>query len=112
VSYDVDIGGESFNYTYNVSRLFHDHIKGDAATGIQALDGLTGKRAAQLISAAFAEIDRKVMNLWDRDAVGEPRFCALYDAANGWGSAVGGILFLASIMGACTRHPRAIVRVS
>ena len=46
------------------------------------------------------------------DDVGEPNFCAAYDASNGWGSAVGGLIFLAEILAACAEFQRKKVRVS
>ena len=108
MSYDVDIADECFNYTYNVSALFYDHMEG----GINSLNGLTGRKACERIGQCFAHISDTKNNLWNSKDVGEPKFCAKYDAPNGWGSAVGGLLFLANIMAACDRHPRSIVRVS
>lgn len=108
MSYDVSIGSDSFNYTYNVSSLFCDHMEG----GLRSLNGLTGRQACEVIAGAFDALHDKKMRLWRHDDVGEPRFCAEYDSKNGWGSAVGGILFLAQIFAACHRNPRKIVRVS
>lgn len=108
MSYDVVIGGEWFNYTYNVGRLFGDHIEG----GLQALDGLTGKQAVRVLSDAFDAIDLSVLSHWSHGDVGEPKFCKIYDAPNGWGSAVGGLVFLSRIMAACAKHPRHKVRVA
>lgn len=107
VSYDVSIGDESFNYTFNVSALFYDHMNG----GIRSLDGLTGKAACEVLSKAFLAINQTKMDLWSRDHVGEPRFCAKYDSPNGWGSAVGAILFLVEVFDACRRNPRKRLRV-
>lgn len=108
MSYDVTIGQDSFNYTYNVAKLFHDHMDG----GIQSLDGLTGKIAVDQMSSAFDRIHRTYVNDWKGDVVGNPDFCARYDAPNGWGSTVGGLIFLAQILGACARNPRKKVHVS
>ena len=113
MSYDVSIGKDSFNYTYNVSQLFYDHIpeiEGDRG-GLGRLDGKTGKQAFEILADAFERIHTTKLDLWERDAVGEPRFCARYDAPNGWGSAVGALIFLAQIMAACARNPRGKVRV-
>jgi hypothetical protein len=112
MSYDVSIGDESFNYTSNVSQLFYDHIpKERSVGGIHELDGLTGAAAARLLGETFERISQTRLLLWTND-VGEPAFCKKYDNANGWGSAIGGILFLANIMGACVANPRSRVRVS
>lgn len=113
MSYDIDIGCKSFNYTSNVSRLFYDHIPatGSCRGGLHALHGLTGKQAQPILSEAFERIHDTHMQLWDGHAVGEPEFCERYDPANGWGSAVGGLIFLARIMAACAQCPRCKVRV-
>lgn len=108
MSYDVSIGDDSFNYTYNVSALFHDHIDG----GLKSLDGLTGKKSAEVLGEAFDRIHSTLLSVWVRDEVGEPLFCARYDSTNGWGSTVGALIFLAQIMAACHRNPRKKVRVS
>lgn len=108
MSYDVDIGPDSFNYTYNVAPLFHKHING----GLQSLSGMTGKQAFAVLRTAFDSIDREALVLWSEGKVGEPEFCARYDAPNGWGSTVGALMFLARIMGACAANPRCKVRVT
>lgn len=107
MSYDVGIGDQWFNYTYNVSRLFHDHMDG----GLAGLAGLTGRQAFRVLSDAFDAINRTRIDCWSESAVGEPQFCAKYDAPNGWGSAVGGLIFLALVMAACAQNPRTIVKV-
>ena len=115
MSYDISVGGEDFNYTYNVFALFYDHfprVDEIKRGGLNMLHGMTGKRAAEAISDAFNAINRTRHLLWESGAIGEPYFCAKYDAKNSWGSAVGALIFLAMIMAACHRHPRAIVRVS
>lgn len=113
MSYDIYIAGEDFNVTFNISRLFYDHIP-DAGKrgGLHELNGLTGKQAVEVLSDAFDRIDRTRCNLWSHSEVGDRRFCAQYDAPNGWGSTVGGLVFLARLMGACARNPRSRVRVS
>jgi len=107
MSYDVSIGSAWFNYTYNVSALFYDHMDG----GISGLNGLTGKQAGDKIAEAFTRLDRTRQDLWVVDAVGEPKFSAKYDAPNGWGSPIGGLMFLANIMAACYSNPRKKVHV-
>jgi hypothetical protein len=107
MSYDVYIGDRSFNYTSNVSKLFYDHIP----DGIHALHGLTGKQAVEVLDGAFNRLNRTRIDLWREHDVGEPRFCAKYDAPNGWGSALGAIVFLAEILAACAQNPRKKVRV-
>lgn len=113
MGYDVSIGDASLNYTSNVAALFYDHIPATEANrgGLHELHGKTGKQAAAILAEAWERIWRTKHDLWETDAVGEPEFCARYDAPNGWGSTVGGLIFLAQIMGACSANPRKIVQV-
>lgn len=110
MSYDVSIGDEWFNYTWNVSPLFYDHIPApdqETRGGINRLDGLTGRQAAGVISEAFERIHS---TLCRGDSVRS--FRSKYDAENGWGSTDGALVFLALIMAACHANPRKRVRVS
>jgi hypothetical protein len=114
MSYDIDIGRESFNYTSNVARIFYDHIPAadDAERGgLHRLNGLTGKQAGAVLRDAFDAIDRSVMRDWICEDVGEPNFCKRYDSPNGWGSALGALVFLSRVMAACYANPRLKVRV-
>lgn len=114
MSYDVSIGDQSFNYTYNVSALFYDHIPASEGGrgGLHELDGKTGKQAVAILADAFDCIRRTYVDLWEKDAVGEPAFCAKYDSPNGWGSTVGALIFLSRIMAACALNPRKRIRIS
>lgn len=113
MSYDVYIGDQSFNYTYNVASLFYDHIPTERTRGgLYELEGLTGKQAVEVLAGAFDRISRTLHHHWQEHQIGEPRFCAKYDAKNGWGSAVGALVFLANVMAACALNPRKKVRVS
>lgn len=112
MSYDVSIGDESFNITSNVGKLFYDHIpQVDSEGGLHELDGKTGKQAFMILSGAIEKINRTRIDLWRESDVGEQKFCARYDAKNGWGSTVGAILFLTRVMAACVRNPRNKVSV-
>lgn len=104
MSYDVGIGSESFNYTYNLAELFYDHIPAseNGRGGIHELDGLTGKQATEVLANAFSQI----IDTYRDCRSGASEFSAKYDAPNGWGSTIGALLFLASIMAACARNPR------
>jgi len=108
MSYDLWIADKSFNYTSNVSRLFYDHIPAERTErgGLWELIGLTGKQAIPVLSDAFDRISETVLSCWKDDSVGEPVFCARYDASNGWGSTVGALIFLSQILAACALHPR------
>lgn len=109
MSYDIYIGNESFNYTFNISKLFYDHMPKDEVSdrgGLHTLSGLSGKAAGDKIAACLSRIDRTRHEMWRHDAIGEPDFCKKYDAPNGWGSAIGGVIFLSLIMAACYQNPR------
>lgn len=104
MSYDVSIGGCEFNYTYNVSQLFYDHIpKFRDRGGLSELHGLTGRKAVDVLEVALNDISRKVH---------DPAFAKQYDPANGWGSTIGAITFLACILAACASNPRSKVTIS
>jgi hypothetical protein len=109
MSYDIDIGSESFNYTWNLGRFFRAHIEGD---GLNGLDGLTGKQAHAALRTAFYSIDREYIDFCSPERSGARRMCAKYDPPNGWGSTFGATLFLARLMAACAANPRCKVRVS
>lgn len=113
MSYDVAIGAYDGNYTYNLSKLFHDHIRdADGNTGLQCLDGMTGKQAGELLGNAWSSIHSKYLSAWKSGDVGAPSFCQIYDAPNGWGSTVGALIFLGELTAACCASPRRRVRVS
>lgn len=107
MSYDVWVGREHFSYTYNLSKLFHTHLRGSGErTGIQALDDLTGREAVDIISRGMNSIEREMLSTWRHEQPGQPEFLAKYDAPNGWVSTIGAVIFLARLMDACRRHPR------
>jgi hypothetical protein len=107
MSYDVSVGREVFNYTSNVAPLFYDHIpKMDSIGGLHELSGKTGRQGVNILRDAFVRLHRTQCE------VSDPVFCAKYDAANGWGSTAGALIFLAQIMAACADNPRGRIRVS
>jgi len=113
MSADVYIAKEGFNYTHNLAPLWYNHILDTGkGGGLNEIDGVTGRRAAEILSLAIASIDNERVSLWNSAQIGEPILSNKYDAKNGWGSLVGGILFLSKIMSACYQHPRSVVRVS
>ena len=112
MSYDISIGPFNANYTSNVAALFYDHIPAERSRGgLHELHGLTGRQAAAVLADAFDHIADTKLSLWHRDTVGEPEFCAKYDAPNGWGSTVGALIFLAQILAACATYSRSRVSV-
>lgn len=109
MSYDVRIGDEDFNYTYNLADLFHDVIpsrENSHVSGPQALHGKTGEAAAVILRDAIKRIDAI------RVQMGDAEMCRTYNAPNGWGTVLGGTLFLTRIMMACQENPDEIVSVS
>jgi hypothetical protein len=113
MSYDVDVAGVNYNYTYNVSAVFYDHIPAIRNKGgLDEINGLIGRQALLVLSDAFDRLHKTKMLFWSRVDIGEPEFCAKYDADNGWGSLVGAMIFLGQIMGACARNPMCKVVVS
>ena len=113
MSYDVSIGDKSFNYTGNVSRLFYDHIPSETSNGgLHELHGRTGKQACVILQKAFERLSATRRDLYVDRVAGEPRFCEKYDAKNGWGSAVGALMFLGEILAACAEFPRHKVDVN
>jgi hypothetical protein len=111
MSYDVSIGAHSFNYTSNLSKLFHACISdNEGKTGIAALDGKTGAVAASILAGAFDAANNLHARVWTvKD--GATKFRETYDAPNGWGDVEGGLIFMARIMAACQANARKRVRV-
>jgi len=107
MSYDVSIGDESFNYTWNMYQFFADHIAGEEnGGGINELMDKDGTEAFIIIRAAMENIVRTYRDM------GNVPMQEKYNAPNGWGSVIGAILFLSQIMGACAANPDEKVRVS
>lgn len=102
MSYDVEIAGEYFNYTYNLSPLFRTHMHG----GVRSLDGLRGRSAVNALDRFFASVQI------ERDRIGQSGMKEKYDAPNGWGTFVGGMTFMLNIKTACEQYPRHKVRVT
>jgi len=117
MSYDVSIGDFDANYTSNVAALFYDHIPArDSRGGLHELHGKTGKQAVAILNEAWSRIHATKLQTWRENlkgeaVVGEPEMCAKYDAPNGWGSMVGGLIFLGQITVACASNPRKKVSV-
>lgn len=112
MSYDVSVGELNFNYTYNLSKLFYDHIPEESAKGgLSEIDGKTGDEVFHILRNALDRIDTTRLRMWD-DFDGDADFCKQYDSSNQWGSTVGAILFLSLIMAACAMNHDEIVRVS
>lgn len=114
MSYDVCIGEFNSNQTYNLSKLFYAYIfdeKGNSI-GIKGLHDKTGAEAFLLLQKAFDLIDNAMYDGHSECEVGLPKFCAKYDPPNGWGSTIGGLVFMSRFMAACAANPELKVSVS
>lgn len=116
MSYDIYIGSDSFNYTWNLAPLFHTHINsdrdGDKNTGLQCLDGLTGKEALPILERFWTSLERERLVLWRNKQVGEPRLSDKYDSDNGWGSLIGALILIGLLQSACSRNRKSKIKVS
>ena len=113
MSYDISIGKEHFNQTFNLAPMFYGNIRDTGkGGGLRELDGLTGKQAIPVLDDALQSLSDKRLGLWKERDVGDTDFRALYDAPNGWGSTIGGILFLGRLLAACAQNRRKVIRVN
>lgn len=86
MSYDVTAGGESFNYTSNMSRFFKDF-------GVYpgSWEGRNRFEVADEIDLAFTSIEANQISALKSE----------YDAPNGWGDVEGATKFLREVRGGC-----------
>jgi len=98
MSYDIDIGDEHFNYTYNCEPMFAFAF--GCAEGINRINELTGKTAAVWLDKA---IDYFHLNRYKLEK---------FNPSNSWGSYNGALAFLVSVRGACLRNIRKRVHIS
>lgn len=93
MSYDMNIGNEDFNYTYNVSPMWYACYK---KKGIRKHYGLTGKDAIPVL--------RKLRNFM------EDNMCDLIrlNPENGWGDYYGALGFVNKLILASLRNPNEI----
>lgn len=87
MSYDVTVGTQEFNYTYNMGKFFGDFGVHPTAD----LEGLTRESAMIAIASAFIILAAKDYE----------ELCDKYDAKNGWGDVEGATRFLGNIYLAC-----------
>jgi hypothetical protein len=86
-------------------------VTASGRTGLQALDGMTGKEAFAELCVAFRVARARYTTLWVYH-LGGKNFREKYDAPNGWGSTEGAILFLGLLMAACASSPKKRLAVS
>ena len=101
MSYDVDIGDYSGNYTYNLSGMIYDHMDG----GLNSLNGLTGRQGYEKIMSCLKNIKKTCRQRPN----GQPAWDFLskkYDPDNHWGDNTGCILWLAELAYEFRERPR------
>ena len=89
MSYDMSIGEESFNYTYNVSYMWSAAIP---ETGIRSHYGMTGRDAIDPLGEIIGYMldNEKELRKMEPD--------------NGWGSYDGALDFVGKLIGASLRN--------
>ena len=85
MSYDMGIGDETFNYTYNVSKMWY---ASEPEKGIRAIYGLTGEQAIPVLINMRNYMEKN----WDE--------MLSYEPENRWGTALGALTFLNSLIAA------------
>ena len=89
MSYDMGIGEESFNYTYNVSKMWYGCYP---EKGIREHYGLSGEEAIPVLRRLREDMeDHSEQNIE-------------LEPANGWGSYEGALNFVSSLIGASIRN--------
>lgn len=90
MSYDMGIGEESFNYTYNVSDMWYTHYPEE---GIRKHYGMTGAESVPFLLSLFTHM----VNNKERLEAMNPE--------NGWGSYLGATEFVSELILAALRNP-------
>jgi len=110
MSYDISIGGWDKNYTHNsLGPLCYAHL--DEDVGLRALDGMTGAEALQMLADFWEGVSSERHRMYVERSIGDPLFCAKYDAPNGWGSLVGALTFMGALTAACAQYPSKKIHV-
>lgn len=96
MSYDVEVYGEEFNYTYNMARFFKDF---DVYP--PSWNGKDRTEVAKQIEAGIARIEAE-----DFEELAED-----YNSENGWGDIHTALQFLRKVKAACEMQYSEIVKV-
>ena len=89
MSYDMSIGNETFNYTYNVSKMWYSCYK---KKGIRKHYGLTGKQAIPVLQGLYTHM------ILNNEKLKE------YNPVNGWGDFDGALKFVSDLMKASVNN--------
>ena len=92
MSYDMRIGKEEFNYTYNVSGMFYAHNQ----QGIRLHYGMTGKEAIKPLRKLRKFMENNMEDLLK------------LNPENGWGDYYGALEFVNKLILASIRNPNEI----
>ena len=95
MSYDMSLGEEEFNYTYNVAKMWYDCFP---VYGIREIYGLSGEEAV----AALRELREHMEDNRTRMIAMEP--------SNGWGSYSGALGFVNKLILASLEAPEEVWR--
>ena len=90
MSYDMSIGEESFNYTYNVSKMWYLAVP---EKGIRTFYGMTGREAVKVQQHIFNYMVENKEDLMQ------------YEPENGWGSYEGALKFVVKLIVASLNNP-------
>jgi len=90
MSYDIDIGEESFNYTYNVSDMWYDCYP---EKGIREHYGLSGKDSLPVLRHLREHMENNADKL------------RLMNPENGWGDFEGALHFVSRLILAAIDNP-------
>lgn len=91
MSYDMSIGDEDFNHTYNCSQMWYRAIPDK---GIRAHYGMTGKQALAPLYVILKYMEKNRESL------------LLLNPPNGWGSYDSALSFVSDLIAASLRNPR------
>lgn len=90
MSYDMSIGNESFNYTYNVSKMWYAAMPDK---GIRSHYGMTGAEAITPLLYIYTYMVQNRKDLLQ------------YEPSNGWGSYEGALTFIHDLIKVSLRNP-------
>lgn len=90
MSYGMDIGDESFNYTYNVSKMWYSALPDK---GIRSHYGMTGGEAITPLLHIYTYMVQNKKDLMQ------------YEPSNGWGSYEGALTFVHKLIQASLMNP-------
>jgi hypothetical protein len=118
MSFDIYIGEHSFNQTFNLAKLFFDHLPHveerageEVGRGLRQLHGKTGAEALPIIQHFFEKVYDRMYDGHKEGERGVPAFTNKYDAMNGWGCTLGGIVFMGRLMAACVENMDATIEI-